>query len=168
MIESSNEGGNVSTEAGSEEEGSADKVQAGKAKEMSTLASAELVFPLVIAGIPKNYLPLCSPKSHSLCHFQVPQCNLDFSQKATVYNHVQCDHLNVALTCLYCSFEDDPKMYWYSATAWEYHTMKHLKDNLLIFPDDPAFSQKFILKPSGDTAPSTSKQMLPNEEEVRK
>ena len=63
LIESNDEGGDVSTQEGSGDEGAADKVQAGKVKEMSTLASAGLVFPfkstpLVIAGIPKNYLPL--------------------------------------------------------------------------------------------------------------
>ena len=65
LIELSDEG-DVSTEEGPEEEGAADKVQVGKVKEMSTLASTELVFPfksipLVIAGIPDNFLALCSP-----------------------------------------------------------------------------------------------------------
>ena len=143
MIESSDEGGDVSTEEGSEEEGAVDKAQAGKVKEMSTLASTESVFPfksipLVIAGISKNYLPFCSPQTQSCYHCQVPQCTLVFSQKAATCNHVQNDHLNLDLACLYCSFEDNPKMHWYSATAWEDHTMKHLKDNLPIFPDDPA------------------------------
>ena len=46
--------------------------------------------------------------------------------------------------------------------------MKHLKDNLLIFPDYPTFTEKFIPQSSGDAAPSTSKQVLPHEEEVRK
>ena len=94
LIESSDEGGDVSTEECSEEEGAADKVQAGKVKEMSTLASTELVFPfksipLVIVGIPRNYLPLCGPKSQSHYHCQVPQCNLDFAQKAAACTHVQ-------------------------------------------------------------------------------
>ena len=73
MIESSGEGGDVSTEEGSEkeeeeqEEGATNKVQAGKAKEMSTLASTELVFPfksipLVIAGIPKIIFLFVAPK----------------------------------------------------------------------------------------------------------
>ena len=77
MIDSSDEGGDVSTEEGSEEE-AANKVQAVKVKEISTLASAELVFPfksipLVTAGIPENYLPLCQPESQSCYHCQVPQ-----------------------------------------------------------------------------------------------
>ena len=46
--------------------------------------------------------------------------------------------------------------------------MKHLKDNLPVFPDGPAFTEKFIPQSSGDVAPSTSKQVLPPEEEVRK
>ena len=58
-------------------------------------------------------------------------------------------------------------MCWYSVTAWEHHTMKHLKDNLHIFPDDPAFTEKFIPESIGDAALSTSKQILPHEEEVR-
>ena len=148
LVESSYEGGDASTEEGSEEEGTADKVQTGKVKEMSTLACAELVFPfksnpLVIAGIPKKYLTLHGPQTQSHYHCQVPQCNLDSAQKATTCNHVWHDHLNLALACLYCSFEDKSKMCWYSATAWEHQTMKCLKDNLSIFSDDPAFTQKF-------------------------
>ena len=46
--------------------------------------------------------------------------------------------------------------------------MKHLKDNLPILSDDPAFTEKFIPQSSGDAAPSTSKQTSPHEEEVRK
>ena len=59
-------------------------------------------------------------------------------------------------------------MHWYSVTAWEHHTMKHLKDNLPIFLDDPAFTEKFIPQSSGDVAPSTSKEVLPHDKEVRK
>ena len=59
-------------------------------------------------------------------------------------------------------------MHWYSTSALEHHTMKHLEDNLPIFPDDPAFTQKFIPHSIGDAVPSTSKQVLPHEEEVRK
>ena len=173
MVESTDEGGNVSIEEGSEEEGAADKLQAGKLKEMSTLASAELLFPfkpipLVIAGIPENYLPLCGPKTQSHYHCQFPQCNLDFAQKATACNHIWHNHLNLALAWLYCSLKDTPKMHWYSATAWKHHTMKHLKDNLPIFPNDPVFTEKFIPQSGGDAAPSTSKQMLSHKEEVRK
>ena len=48
-----------------------------KSKEVGNLATAELVFPfqstpLVIAGIPKNYLPLHGPKTQSCYHSQVP------------------------------------------------------------------------------------------------
>ena len=59
-------------------------------------------------------------------------------------------------------------MHWYSITAWEHHTMKHLKDNLPIFPDDPTLTEKCIPQSSGDAAPSTSKQVLPHKEEARK
>ena len=72
-----------------------------------SLATAELVFPLksiptVIAGIPKSYLPVCGLETLSLYHCQYPSCTLNFSQKAAACNHVQCDHLNIALACLYC------------------------------------------------------------------
>ena len=59
-------------------------------------------------------------------------------------------------------------MHCYSASAWEHHTMKHLKDNLPILPDDPAFTQKFMPHFSGDAVPCTSKQVLSHKEEVRK
>ena len=129
---------------------------------MCNCASAELVFPfksipLVIAGFPNNFLSLHSPKIQSCYHCQVSQCNLDFAPKATACNHVWHDHLNVALACLYCSFEDNPKMHWYGTTALENHMMKHLKDYLPIFPDDPAFVGKFIPPPIGYVFPSTSK-----------
>ena len=45
--------------------------------------------------------------------------------------------------------------------------MKHLKDNLPVFPDDPAFTEKSIPQSSDDAVPSTSKQVLPHEEKVR-
>ena len=122
------------------EEISAKPIEAGN------LVTAELVFPfksssLVVAGIPEIYLPLCGPKTLSCYHCQGASCTLDFAQKAADCNHVHNDHLNVALASLHCSFESNPKMHWYSASAWEYHSMKHLKDNLLIYPDDPHFSQ---------------------------
>ena len=59
-------------------------------------------------------------------------------------------------------------MWWYSASAWENHSLKHLKDNLPIYPDYPTFSQQFLGVPSDDVIPCTSKQNLPLEEEVRK
>ena len=46
--------------------------------------------------------------------------------------------------------------------------MKHLKDNLPIFPDDPAFPQQFISPSSDDVVPSILRQSLPHEEEVSK
>ena len=47
--------------------------------EAGCLATAELVFPfksspLVVAGIPKLYLPLCGPKTLSQYHCQAPLC----------------------------------------------------------------------------------------------
>ena len=59
-------------------------------------------------------------------------------------------------------------MQWYSASAWEHHSLKHLKDNLPIHPDDPTFSQQFMGISSDDVVPSTFSQGLPHEEEVRK
>ena len=59
-------------------------------------------------------------------------------------------------------------MQWYSASAWERHSLKPLKDNLPIYPDDPSFSQQFMDAPSDDVVPSISRQSLPHEEEVRK
>ena len=85
--------------------------------EESGLASAELVFllksiPFVIAGLPKSLLPLCSPETLSQYRCQYPSCDYEFSQKAAACNHVCCDHLNVALAFLYCSFNKTPKMHW--------------------------------------------------------
>ena len=107
-------------------------------KEMGNLASAELVFsfkpyPIVITGIPEDLIPLHGPEVQSHYHCQAPHCGLDFVQKSTACNHVWHDHLNVALNCLYCSFEDIPRMHWNSTTAWENHTVKHHKDNLPVF-----------------------------------
>ena len=74
-------------------------------KEMGNLAMAELVFtfkssPLVVAGIPKMYLPLCGSGTLSHYHCQIPLCTLDFAQKVAACNHIHHDHLNVALACL--------------------------------------------------------------------
>ena len=126
------------------------------------LATAELVFPLksiptVITSLPKPYLPLCCPQTLSQYHCQFSSCSLEFSQKAAACNHIQRDHLNVALACLYCSLENSPKMHWYSASAWEHHTLKHVKENLPIHPDDPAFSQQFAYTSGDEAIPSTSK-----------
>ena len=126
------------------------------------LVTAKLVFPmksipLVIAGLPESLLPLCGPETLSCYRCQYPSCHLEISQKAATCNHVHRDHLNVALACLYCSFENNPKMHWYSTSAWEHHTHKHAQDNLCIFPDDPAFFQQFTHVPIDESIPSTSK-----------
>ena len=63
-------------------------------------------------------------------------------------------HLHVALACLYCSADNSSKMHWYSASAWEHHTQRHIQDNLSIHPDDPTFYQQFS---EAATLPSTSK-----------
>ena len=83
--------------------------------EDSSLATAELVFPLksiplVIAGAPEPFLPLCGPETLSHYRCQYPSCAHKFSQKAAACNHVCCDHLNITKACFYCSFNDNPKM----------------------------------------------------------
>ena len=55
------------------------------------------------------------------------------------------------LACLYCNGRDNPKMQWFSASAWENHVHKHSQDGLPLFPDNPAFTQL-----SPETLPSTS------------
>ena len=96
-----------------EEEGTFEETKAEKTKEIGNLATVELVFPfksipLVVAAIPKDLLPLHGCEAQSQYHYQAPQCGLDFAQKDTACNQVQHDHLNVALACFYCSFEDNP------------------------------------------------------------
>ena len=125
------------------------------------LATAELVFPLksiptVIAGILEPFLPVHGPETLSHYHYQFPSYTLEFSQNTAACNHVQHDHLNVALACLYCSFEHNPKMQWYSASTWEHHTSTNSKENLPIHPDDPAFSQQFACVLGDEAIPSTS------------
>ena len=76
---------------------------------------AELVFPmqaipLVIAGIPESLLPIHGPEAQSHYRCQFTDCTQIFLQKAAACTHVHCDHLNVALACLYCSGRDNPKM----------------------------------------------------------
>ena len=117
---------------------------------------AELVFPtqgipLVIAGIPESLLPICGPEAQSCYRCQFTDCTQIFLQKATACTHVHHNHLNVALACLYCSGRDNPKMQWFSASAWENHIHKHLQDGLPLFPNDSAFTQL-----SPETLPSTS------------
>ena len=104
----------------------------------------ELVFPtqaipLVIAGIPESLLPIHRPEAQSCYRCQVIDCTQIFLQKAAACTHVHCDHLNVALACLYCSGRDNPKMWWFSASAWEKHIHKHSQDGVPLFPNDPAF-----------------------------
>ena len=75
------------------------------------LATMELVLPLrsipmVIASLPK---PLYGPKTLSHYRCQHPSCDQEFSQKAAACHHVCCDHLNMALACLYCSADNSPK-----------------------------------------------------------
>ena len=116
----------------------------------------ELVFPtqaipLVIAGIPESLLPIWGPETQSHYRCQFTDCTQIFLQKAAACTHVHCDHLNVALACLYYSGRENPKMHWFSASAWEKHVCKHSQDGLPLFSDDPAFSQL-----SRETLPSTS------------
>ena len=144
-----------------------------KPTEAGNLVTAEMVFPFkslppVVPGISEIYLPLHGLKTLSHYHCQIPSHTLYFAQKAVACNHVCHDHLNIALACLYCSFKSNPKMQWYSTSAWKHHSLKHFKDNLPIYPDGPAFSQQFMGVPSDGVVPSTSRQSLPHEEEVRK
>ena len=109
------------------------------------------VIPLVIAGIPESLLPIHGPKVESCYRCQFTDYTQIFLQKASACTHVCHDHLNVALACLYCSGRDNPKMQWFSASAWEKHIHKYLQDGLPLFPHDPAFTQL-----SPETLPSTS------------
>ena len=116
----------------------------------------ELVFPmqdipLVIAGIPESLLPICGPEMQSCYRCQFTDCTQIFLQKAAACTHICHDHLNMALACLYCSGRENPKMHWFSSSAWEKHVHKHSQDGLPLFPDDPAFTQL-----SPETLPSTS------------
>ena len=77
--------------------------------------------------------------------------------KTAACNHICFDHLNIPLACLYCSFEHNPKLCWYSASAWEHHTSTHAEENLPIHPDDPAFSQQFAGSPGDGAIPSISR-----------
>ena len=114
--------------------------------EESSLASTKLVFPfksilLVIASLSESLLSLCGPETLSCYRCQHPSCDQKFSQKAVAYNHVSHYHLNMALACLCCSFDNTPRMHWYSASALKYHTHKHVQDNIPIPPDNPTFFQ---------------------------
>ena len=117
---------------------------------------AELVFPtqaipLVIAGIPESLLPLCGPEAQSRYRPQFTDCTQIFLQKAAACTHVCCDHLNVALDCMYYSGIDNPKMQWFSTSTWENNVQKHSQDGLPLFPNDLVFTHL-----SPETLPSTS------------
>ena len=99
----------------------------------------ELVFPtwaipLVIAGIPESLLPICGPEAQSCYRCQFTDCTQIFLLEAAACTHVSCDHLNVALACLYCSGRDNPKMQWFSTSTWEKHVHKHSQDGLPLSP----------------------------------
>ena len=116
----------------------------------------ELVFPiqaipLVVVGIPKSLLPIHGPETQLRYRCQFTDCPQIFLQKAAACMHICHDHLNVALACLYCSGRENPKMHWFSSSAWEKHVHKHSQDGLPLFPDDPAFTQLSL-----KTLPSTS------------
>ena len=111
----------------------------------------------MVAGIPESLLPLHGPEAQSHYRCQFPDCAQIFLQKAAACTHIRCDHLNVALACLYCSGKENPKMQWFSASAWEKHICKHSQDGLPIFPDDPAFthlSSETLHSTSGSTSKS--------------
>ena len=107
--------------------------------------------PLVIVGIPESLLPIHGPKTQLCYRCQFTDCTQIFLQKAAVCIHICCDHLNLALACLSCSGRENPKMHWFSSSAWEKHVCKHSQDGVPLFPDDPAFTQL-----SPETLPSTS------------
>ena len=59
----------------------------------SGLVGAELVFPmqsipLVVAGIPESFLPLCGPETQSHYRCQFPDCTQIFLQKAAACTHI--------------------------------------------------------------------------------
>ena len=122
----------------------------------SGLIGAELVFPmqtipLIVAGIPESFLPLCGPEIQLCYRCQFPDCVQIVLQKVAACTHIHHDHLNVALACLYCSGKENHKVQWFSAPDWENHICKHTQDGLPMFPNDPAFSHL-----SSDALPSTS------------
>ena len=142
----------------------------------SSLATAELVFPmksipLVIAGIPEAFLPLLGPETLSHYRCQFPDCTQVFSQKASACNHIRHDHLNVALACIYCSSKENPKMCWFSASAWESHVRKHTQEDLPIFPDDLAFAHlpsEAVPSTSGSTSDPLSAHIILERAEAAK
>ena len=142
----------------------------------SSLATAELVFqmksiPLVIAGIPEVFLPLCGPETLSHYRCQFPDCTQTFSQKASACNHIRHDHLNVALAGIYCSGQENPKMCWYSASSWESHVRKHIQEDLPIFHDDLVFAHlpsEAVPSTSGSTSDPLSANIILERAKVAK
>ena len=61
-------------------------------------------------------------------------------------------------------------MCWYSASAWKHHTLKHINENLPIYPNDPAFCQQFSYVSKDGATSSTSKSTLelPHTEVIHK
>ena len=119
--------------------------------------------PLVIAGIPEAFLPLCGPETLSHYRCQFPDCTQVFSQKASACNHIHCDHLNVALACIYCSGKENPKIHWFSTLPWESHVHKHTQENLPIFPDNLAFAylpSEAVPSTSGSTSDPLSADII--------
>ena len=99
----------------------------------------ELVFPtqaipLIAAGISESLLPIHGPEMQSHYRCQFTDCTQVFFQKAAACTHICWDHLNVALACLYCSGRENPKMCWFSSSAWEKHVRKHSQDGSLYTP----------------------------------
>ena len=83
--------------------------------EESALIGAELVFPmqsipLAVAGISESFLPLHGPETQSCYRCQFPDYVQIFLQKAAACTLIHCNHLNVALACLYHSGKENPKM----------------------------------------------------------
>ena len=114
-------------------------------------SSPHSLFPLWWLGFQNPfYLSLDLMHSHiiDVSSLIVP---IIFLQKAAACTHIHYDHLNVALACLYCSGKENPKMQWFSASAWENHIHKHSQAGLPLFPSDPAFTHV-----SPETLPSTS------------
>ena len=110
-----------------------------------------LAIPFVAAGISESLLPIHGPEMQSHYRYQFTDCTQIFLQKAAACTHICRDHLNVALACLYCSGRENPKMHWFSSSAWEKHFQKHSQDGLPLYPNDPAFTQLSL-----ETLPSTS------------
>ena len=136
----------------------------------------EIVFPtqaipLVIAGIPESLLPIHGPEAQLHYRCQFTDYTQIFLQKAAACTHVHHNHLTVALACLYCSERDNPKMQWFSASAWENHVRKHSQDGLPLFSNDPAFTQlspEILPSTSGSTSESLPLEVILERAKVAK